>query len=686
MRALASSAALFALLALPAPAPAAPGEPALNWSMSPAAIGSSCSAVLAALTAKVRAIAPTRPGGPERANTFANTVGPLENATADAGDALAVQNFLSAVAPEKAVRDASLACQTDTADTFARLTARPELYAAVASAVASGTARTVYDRKLGQLWLTALRRAGGALPAEKRAELVRLEAQLSGLELAFQRNLADDATTIVLSRREMDGVPDDVAASFARTSDGSYVVPVNASTHDFLQYANSATARKAYYLAYNDRASTQNVALLERAIAVRDRIAHLLGYETWAAYQLDDRMAQSPARVEKFVAGVASALQPAVAAQLAAMQSALDAGRRNAAPLQPWDIARGEYLLRKAHAFDESTVRRYFPVQHTIDAVLDFYHTLLGVNFEAVSPAGAWAPGVIEYRVTDTASGVLLGITYFDLYPRPGKFDYFENDAILPVRAGRVPVSAIIGNWPPSAPGAPALLTHGDVVTFFHEFGHNMAALLATAPYESLSDGFRLDFVEAPSQMLENFAWQPEILRRISANVDTGAPLPDATIAQIVASRSSTDAYEMLRLLTYAAIDMQYHSSGPHVDTTAVWAHTAAAMLPSVYYPGTHPQVSFGHLMSGYDAGLYAYPWSEVYAQDMFTAFAVGNLADPAAGMRYRADILAPARTYEPDDEVNAFLGRPANPDAFFARYGIAPVTSPTPSPEVPPP
>ena len=331
---------------------------------------------------------------------------------------------------------------------------------------------------------------------------------------------------------------------------------------------------------------------------------------------------------------------------------------------------------RRRSAVDGNAVRQYFPVQHTIDAVLDVYHTLLGVTFENVVPADSWAPGVLEYRVLDTASGKLLGITFFDLYPRPGKFDYFANFPILDVRAtssGRVPVAAIVGNWPKPSAGSPALLSHGDVVTFFHEFGHDLAALLATAPYETLTDGFRTDFVEAPSQMLENFAWQPEILRRITSNWKTGEPMPDTLIAQLVASRETTHAYEIDRLLVYGKIDLEYHSMGPHVDTTAVWAKTAAQMLPLLYYPGTHPQVAFGHMMGGYDAGLYAYPWALVYAQDMFTAFSQGNVLDPAVGMRYRSTILAPARTYEPDEEVQAFLGRPSRPDAFYTEFSVTP-------------
>jgi thimet oligopeptidase len=280
---------------------------------------------------------------------------------------------------------------------------------------------------------------------------------------------------------------------------------------------------------------------------------------------------------------------------------------------------------------------------------------------------------VLEYRVTDTKTGSLIGTTYFDLYPRPGKYGHFANFPMVPVRvvngAYRAPVVAILGNWPQAAAGQPALLSHDDVITFFHEFGHNLAALLATAPYETLSGGFVRDFVEAPSQMLENFMWQPSILKKVSANYKTGEPLPDDLINAMIRARYVDESYYTTRQIMLATVDMRYHTSGPAVDTTAVWKQVADDVSPMPMLSGTHPQAAFGHLMGGYDAGYYGYLWSKVYAQDMFTAFEKGGLENPAIGMRYRKDILEPARTIDPDREVQAFLGRPMNPDAFYKEF-----------------
>ena len=651
----------------------AQGAQAIDWSLTPSQIAQSCTQGIARAQARIRDIEGRR----DRAS-FANTVLALENASSDANDALVAQQFLFEVSPQATVRSASLDCATKLGDAFAMMTADPALYRKVAAAQRSGTAKSLDDRKLTDLWLVSLKRSGGALPTASRPEFVRLEQRLNDLQNRFSENLAQDATTIYITATQAKGLPLDLLASYKRDAYG-YTVPVNESTVTFLSLAPDASAREAYYRAYSNREAVANTHLLQQAIAVRDRLAHLLGFETWADYQLSDKMARSPARVMKFLQNLDTAILPKAREDIATLQQ-LKASQTHdpRATLEPWDVARYQYLLKKErYAVDTQVVRQYFPVQHTIDAVLSIYHVLLGVDFERVEPVSAWAPDVLEYRVNDSASGHLIGYTYFDLYPRPGKYAHFANFPLLPARkidgVMRPPVAAIVGNWPRPGPGQPALLTHDEVVTFFHEFGHDMAALLATPPYETLSEGFRQDFVEAPSQMLENFVWQPQILRQISSNWKTGAPLPNALIQQMVDARFIDYAYDTTRQILYAMVDMAYHSSGPHVDTTRVWREISHRVTPMPMLAGTHPQASFGHLMGGYDAGYYGYLWSKVYAQDLFTAFQIGGLENPAVGMRYRRDILAPARLLEPDVEVQHFLGRPMSPDAFYQEFGLKP-------------
>jgi len=670
--------ALNAILALTAAAP--PSSPpatdnrilAIDWTLSLAQIKATCASSIATTKTAIAAIVRV----PSAKRTFATVVAPLEAATADLSDGTAAQQFLYNVSTAAPVRDASNACSTAIGNFLSEATARPDLYRALSDAQKSGTATGDAQTKLTQLWLIASRRAGAGLDESRRTQFIALNKRLTVLQNAFAANLGNDQTTIVIAAAQTKGLPDDYLAGLKKTATGSYIVPVNESTYSpFMLYDQSSPTRRQMYVAYANREAGKNVALLQQAIVVRDSLAHLFGYPTWAAYVLADRMAQTPARVNTFLKSIDTAILPKARAEYATL-AALNGGT-----LQPWDERFVENKLRKSkYAVDNNAIRQYFPVQHTIDSVLSIYAKLLGVTFARVAQPNEWNAEVLNYTVADAATGKQIGTFYLDLYPRPGKYDHFANFPLVTRRVladgtVRAPIAAIVGNWPRPAAGKPALLTHDDVETFFHEFGHNMAAMLANEPYETLTNGFRQDFVEAPSQMLENWVWDPAILKELSANVSTGAPLPDDLIQKMIAARYFDYSLATTQQILYASVDMAYHTAGRTVDTTATWKRIQAAVTPNRYVDGTHPQASFGHLMGGYDAGYYGYLWSKVYAQDMFTAFAAKGLENPEIGMRYRDEVLAPARTYEPDAEVIRLLGRPMNPDAFYRELGIAPPT-----------
>ena len=646
--------------------------PALDFSAQPPRIAADCDTALARYRTATAAVAT------EKHPSFATVVLRLENAQADLNDALAADLFLFNVSDDKAVRQASLDCQQRVSAAGEAVSADAKVYAVLRVAAGKGE-KTVYDRALRTYWLAQLKQGGAGLAPDVRANVVKLEGRLDDVQNRFQQHLADAAPVIAVDKNAVEGIPVDIVASYKRERNGNYVVPVDESNLSFLRYTRDEKARRQFFMAFSNRGAATDVPLFAHAIALRDHIAHAMGYQSWADYQLQggDRMARSVPRVEKFLTETSALLRPAADADREAFRAAIAQDEhRQVATLEPWDIARGSYLVEKAHAVDENAVRRYFPVDHTIGAVLDFYHHLLGVDFTKIQAPNAWNADVIAYAVHDSTTHALLGVTYFDLYPRPGKFGHFANFPMLPARtvngARRAPVATIVGNWPKPAAGQPALLSHDDVVTFFHEFGHDMAALLATAPYETLSNGFRTDFVEAPSQMLENFAWEPAVLKTISSDVTTGQPMSDDLIAKLVATRSIGDAFDQSRLIAYSIADLRFHSSGAQVDSTAMWRQTMHEYFPIYDLPQNAMQVSFGHLMGGYDAGLYAYPWARVYAQDLYSAFRAGGVDNATVGMRYRKTILEPARTYEPDQEVQAFLGRAMSPDAYLSEYGVS--------------
>jgi thimet oligopeptidase len=668
---------LFAALLGTTGGMAPPGQPAavpltIDWNLSAAQITATCKAEIARADTRITALTRAR-----STRTFETVVLPLETITADLNDATAAQQFLTYASTDKAVRDASQTCDTEESAFLSEVTARPLLFEALKAAKTSGTASGDAQKKITDLWLDASSRAGAGLPEAARNEFVKLSAQLGDIQNQFGSDLRDDATTIAISPAQSAGLPADFLGKLTKTAN-DYVVPVDESTNKpFMENATDESARQAFYIAFRQRAAKTNVALLEQAIGIRDRLAHLFGYPSWAAYSLAAKMAKTPQRVQSFLTDIDVAILPKARAERAEL-----AALKGSAPFENWDTDFYQAKLRKSkYHVDADAIKQYFPVAHTVSAIFAVYSKLLNVSFVPLADAAVYNPEVTAYEVHDGTSGVLLGTFNLDLYPRPGKYNHFANfpmiaRRVLPDGTVRAPFSAIVGNWARPAAGQPAVLSHDEVETFFHEFGHNMAAMLADEPYATLTSGFRSDFVEAPSQMLENWAWDPGILKAISSNVTTGAPLPDALIREMIAARYLDYALATTQQILYASVDMTFHSSGAHVDTTQVWKSLAPALTPNTFVDGTHPQAGIGHFMSGYDAGYYGYLWSKVYAQDLFSAFKAAGLEDPAVGQRYRADILAPARTYEPDAEVTTFLGRPMSPTAFYAELGITAQTT----------
>jgi Zn-dependent oligopeptidase len=304
-----------------------------------------------------------------------------------------------------------------------------------------------------------------------------------------------------------------------------------------------------------------------------------------------------------------------------------------------------------------------------------------------LKPADAWAPAIREFAVRDAATRRLMGTAYLDLFPRPDKFGHFAAFPITlswrrPDGSRELPTVAIVGNWPTPGGKEPSLLSHSEVLTFFHEFGHAVAALADRSPYVTVGTAaLRQDFGEAPSQMLENWMWEPSVLSRVSRHYATGKPLPDSLIRRMLALKHFRDGFTGTSQAFYSAYDLALHTSGSSVDPLPLWNRLARELTPLPDPEGSLGPASFGHLMGGYDAGYYGYLWSKVYAQDLYTRFAREGALNPRTGHAYRQTILAPGATEEPDALLQKFLGRPLSYDAFFAEMGIGATgaTKPTP-------
>jgi thimet oligopeptidase len=345
-----------------------------------------------------------------------------------------------------------------------------------------------------------------------------------------------------------------------------------------------------------------------------------------------------------------------------------------------WDWRYFDNILRKkTYAVDDEEVRDYFPTNVVVERMLQLYQTILGLSFREIENPLTWHPSVKLYEVTNTGSTEPIGYFYLDLFPREGKYPQAETAALVTGRrrldgSYQKPVSALIANVRNATNTRPSLLSHKEIVVLFHEFGHIMHHTLCKNKYGRLT-AFNVssDFIETPSQMMENWTWDRDILEFLSGHYkDQSQKIPRDMSEKIVAARYTGVGLNTLMQLSLALIDLTYHGPSVPRDPSKAFAKTFSdtALIP--LSPGTHPEGQFGHIMDGYDAGYYGYLWSSVYAQDMFSIFKKYGLRDITIGRRYREEILEPGATRDDMQSLKSFLGREPDQKSFYESIGLA--------------
>ena len=447
-----------------------------------------------------------------------------------------------------------------------------------------------------------------------------------------------------------------------------------------MESAKSGATRKSLQVMYQNRAVEKNLPLLKEVLKLRQQVAGLMGFKTWADYKTSSgRMAKSPKEVFDFLNGLKDKLSLRARQDMDELRKLKKKSEPQSDGFFEWDRTYYSYQLKKdRYSLDDEKIREYFPADIVVKGMFDVYSKLLGVRFEEQAES-QWAPNVKLYKIIDTASNQVVAYFFADFFPREGKFSHAAAFNLVSGRkladgTYRKPVSSIVANFTPPADGKPSLLTHDEVETVFHEFGHIMHQTLTQAPYASLS-GTRVarDFVEAPSQMLENWIWSPEILASLSGHYkDNSQKLPNDLLKSMIEARDYNQGIFYTRQLYYALMDMTYHTTLGDFDTTKVQERLHREITGLDPVPGGHWEASFGHLM-GYDAGYYGYLWSEVFAQDMFTRFEKDGLLNSQVGGDYRKVILEQGNMREAQDLLTQFLGRKPNRDAFFRKLNIKP-------------
>ena len=654
----------------PAPGPAAPTA-LIRADYQPGEITKLAGAAQEQANASLTAIAALPPGK----RTFDNTVLAFDTVMTDYSDAFYPLIFMGYIHPDKQIAAEGMAAEESFAVFANDIFTRRDLY----SALKDGTPTTPEETRLYNITIREFTKNGMNLPDDRLAKVRQMNNELSILESRFSANLNNEDTVLVFTETELAGVPPETIAAFAKNPDGTCQVTTKYPDYvAVMKYADRSATRQAMFMAYNNRQADTNTPLLEQAIILRQSIARELGYPTWADYKTDGRMAKNSENVMEFVGTIKAPIQEKIRAENAGLLRIKQAKNSSAPALDPWDISYlQENLVREQYSYDPNVVKEYFPVDTTIRGIFGVYGDLFGISFEEVKGAPAWSPDVQLFRVTNTSDGATVGYLYLDLYPREGKYGHFAAFPLITSRmkdgARSAPVMAIVGNFPAPGDSKPGLLTMYDIETVFHEGGHAMHFLLSTAPYGTLA-GFNteMDFVETPSQSLEEWAWNPAVLSSLSGHyTNPSQKIPPELLDRVIAARDVGAGHFDGRLLANTIVDMEYHTADGPVDVTNVSRRIFSEMIGIPQPEGIHHPASFGHLMGGYDAGYYGYLWSKVYALDIAGEFKKDGMLNQTTGMRYRQEILSQGNMQDGGVLLFNFLGREPGPEAFYERLGI---------------
>lgn len=645
--------------------------------LTPAQLGEACEAAMRACDASIAAIVAV----PDGQRTFANTLLALEEAVEPVSQASGQYAFMAYVSADDALRAAAREWDEKLDKYMVGLSFREDLYAAIKAF--AGTAEAGGLSGEDARWLAHelrdYRRNGFDLPAEQRQRVRALFDELVELDVQFRKNIDDYEDGIVVEREQLAGLPDAWIENLAKVDEGGvtkYRVSLDyPEIQPFMANSPDGALRRELFEKDQRKGGAENVTVLERAIQARTEVARLLGYDSWAAYRTEVRMAGTREAVEAFLTDLRGKVAVKAAADLEEMR-ALAKERTGNGEVNIWDWRYyHNELLKTKYAVDDFEVAKYFPLDAVIAGLFDVYQTLLGVRFMEAPAAPRWHADVRAFDIAEASGGEPFARFYMDLFPRPNKYGHA---AAFTLRRGRVladggyqqPVSAIVANFTKPAATQPSLLRHTEVVTFFHEFGHIMHQTLTRARRARFSGTqTERDFVEAPSQMLEHWCWEPRVLAGFSRHFETGEPLPQGLVDAMVAAKNLNSGVMTLRQLFFATLDLTYHTPGFGGDSTAT-VRELHGITAFPYTEGTHFQSGFGHLF-GYDAGYYGYLWSHVFGDDMYTRFEATNPLDTTTGMHYRKTILERGGTVDGSQLVRDFLGREPNNAAFLRGLGL---------------
>lgn len=559
-------------------------------------------------------------------------------------------------------------------------------------------------RLLEKTWKSFVR-SGANLGAEDKETYSKLSEQLSLLTLQYGKNVLAETNAFTLNLTEeadLEGLPDFVREAAVETAKSKemegWAFDLSAPSYGaFMKYSTRRDLRQKMWMAYNTRATegeNSNIELCRQIAESRLKIANILGYETYADYALEERMAKNPQTVNEFIQKL---LEPSLPAAKAEVKELYEYARANGfedSEIQPWDFGFWSEKLKDArYSINDEQLKPYFRLESCIDAAFGLAGKLYGLTFEERKDIPVYHPDVKVYDVKD-ADGVHKALFYADFFPRASKrggawMTEFRGQSIVNGVEKR-PFISLVTNFTKPTAGKPALLTHDELTTLLHEFGHSLHGILAEGRYSSLTGtNVSRDFVELPSQIMENWAFEPEFLDTFARHFETGEALPDTLINKIVEAKNYNAAYAQVRQLQFGILDMAWHtlkggSESGHFDRLSdlktmqelgTIAFEKAALKSSNVIPSI-PQAcistSFSHIFSGgYSAGYYSYKWSEVLEADAFSLFKEKGIFSTEVSHSFRDNILSKGCSEDEDVLYRRFRGHDPEPEALLEKLGI---------------
>jgi len=618
--------------------------------------------------------------------TFKSTVVALDDVTYEASLAANRATLIKETNTNPALRTAAENAVKAFQDWAVGVDYREDVYKTIKAFANTHPKLAGEDEKLLKETLRDYRRAGLELPSGQRKEVEQLRKELSKVGTDFDTNIVKSSAPVMFSKGDLEGLPESFFASPGiKTGDDVYTVMANVTWqfNTVQENAKNEATRKQLYIVRETLAKDKNVPLLNQMLELRNEIALRLGYKSWDDYQTEVKMAKSGMNAEKYINDLVAGIQPKFDSEIAELQKLKAADTNDPkARIMVWDWRYySNQRDRQKYNVDKEALRAYFPFQKVLDGMFNIYQSIFGLKFEKIVAPHKWVDDLQLYVVTDSATGEPLGMFYLDMFPREGKYNHFAQFVII---SGKLlangkyqrPTVALLCNFPPASGDAPSLMTHQDVETLFHEFGHALHSIVTRARYGRFA-GTNVpgDFVEAPSQMLQNWVWDKKVLDTFAADYrDPSKKIPTEIVKKLNDAKLADAGVLYRRQFAFASLDLALHDPHPEempYDCVAI----SNPILEKVFLP-IDPSTTFvsyfGHL-NGYDAGYYGYAWADAIAADMATVFekAKDGYLDKQAGMKLRREIYEPGDSRDVNESIEKFLGRKQSIEPFLKKIGI---------------